>query len=163
MKSTIPLHLKYSLTLVLLLFIAACDSDDSQQDQPIKTTTTDTLPVDTPVGADDSLAKEMPEPGSGTITSHTATPLNEQTKALYKDAQGRLIRAVYYFDSKNRGIAILQRKGTDDITLYQELDEMPSNSAFYKNGELSWNVSATSALFDDGNQTVEYRLQKAAQ
>lgn len=161
MKPTFTGHLKYSLALLFLLFFVACGNENSQQDIP--TIIEDTIDIDTPVGTDDTLAREMPVPGSGTITSQTATPLNEQNRALYKDAKGRTIRAVYYFDSQNRGIAILQRQGVDDITLYQELDEMPSNSAFYKNGELSWNVTATSAHFDDGENVVEYSLQKAAQ
>lgn len=158
------MKLKYLFLLITILWFASCQNETQQQDAISAPNTSDTtVSENTPLGVGDALEQEMPVPGAGTITSHTTTPLKEQTKALYKDAQGNTIHVVYYFDKNNRGIAILQRQGVDDLTLYQELDDIPSNSAYYTDGHFSWNVIGTIAEFDNGSEVRKYFLQKAAQ
>lgn len=150
-----------AVLMVLSLMIQACASDEQPEQQQNQIDTVQEN--DTPVGAGEEQETELPEPGSGTITSDTETPLKKQNQAEYKAANGKTIIAVYYFDSKNQGVVVLQQEGIDDITLHQKIDDMPSNSATYTNGTIVWSSGVQNATYDDGKQAIEYQLIKAKQ
>lgn len=136
--------------------MVGCTNDNNTMDENA------TVPVVTDSQVADMPAvnaeERFPEPGAGTITSSTETPLERQNQALYKSKDGKTITAIYYFDKDKNGVVVLQNGVTDDITLKQIKEEMPSNTASYTDGKINWMATSSYAIMDVGNEQTEYSL-----
>lgn len=143
------------ISLILLFCACGSDSKESKNQSQAAEVSEPLLELH-----DEETYQELtyPEPGSGTITSITETPLAKQNKAQYQSTSGKSLLAIYYFDNNNMGIVVLQNGESDDITLYQIKDDYPTNYPIYTNGKITWEASSNFAVWDDGNEIIEYKL-----
>ena len=139
-----------------MMSLAACTDEPNQtDDKTVQPLITDSQAANIP---EVTAEEHFPEPGVGTITSNTETPLKKQNQALYKSADGSAITAVYYFDKDNNGVVVLQNGKTDDVTLKQIKDDMPSNTASYTDGKIEWMAASSYAILANGDKQTEYKL-----